>query len=149
MSKVWQPVKGYEGIYEVSSDGHIKSLSRVINRLERRRLPVKEKILSPRVDAHGYRYVNLYKNKKYKSKKIHQLVAEAFLNHTPDGYTLVVNHKDFNTENNRVENLELVTQRENVSHRQNNGSSKHTGVSWNKKSGSCRLKLRLMGDRLA
>ena len=59
---------------------------------------------------------------------MHQLVAETFLNHTTNGYLIVVNHKDNNPKNNKVSNLELVTQRENV-YTHHKGSSKYKGVS--------------------
>jgi hypothetical protein len=83
------------------------------------------------LDDKGYLCVNLYNCGIKKRKKIHQLVAEAFLNHTPNGYTIVVDHIDNNKKNNRVDNLQLITPRKNSS-KDRVGSSKYTGVSWHK-----------------
>lgn len=64
---------------------------------------------------------------------IHKLVAMAFLNHTPDGTQIfVINHKNFDKMDNRVENLEIVTSRENSNKKHLSSTSKYTGVSWNK-----------------
>lgn len=106
--EIWKDVIGYEGYYQVSNLGNIKSLGNNKTR--------KEKILNPRICNAGYFYVNLSLNGKAASKKIHQLVATAFLNHVPCGHKLVVNHKDFNKLNNIIDNLEIVTSRENTIH---------------------------------
>jgi hypothetical protein len=66
---------------------------------------------------------------------VHQLVAMAFLNHTPCGMNLVVDHINSNKLDNRVENLQLITQRENSSKDIKNKTSKYTGVSWCKHRG--------------
>jgi len=92
----------------------------------------KECILKPYINTTGYYIVGLHCNKKQKTLKIHKLVAIAFLNHTPCGYKYVINHKDLNKLNNHVDNLEIVTQRENANHKHLNSSSKYTGVSWRK-----------------
>ena len=120
----WKAVKGYEGLYEVSSKGRLKSLARE-DRLGRQ---VKERILKASVAPDGYLKLNLYNEGVMKTHKIHQLVAIAFLNHTPNGMEALVDHDDNDPLNNRVENLQIITQRENCS-KDKKGTSKYTGVS--------------------
>ena len=96
----WKDIKGYEGIYQISNKGRVKSLNRIDSRGRKRN----EKILSPTPINGGYLHLNLYKNGKKKPYLIHRLVAEAFLPN-PDNLP-VVNHKDENKLNNNVENLE-------------------------------------------
>ena len=95
----WKDIPGYEGLYQVSNLGEIKSLNY--------RNTGKEKILKLIKDKKGYFHVNLYKNGKLKNLQVHRLVAMAFIpNH--NNYNQV-NHKDENTSNNAVENLEWCT----------------------------------------
>ena len=89
----WKPVVGYEGLYEVSNFGRVKSLKFG-----------KEKILKPVTNTFGYLQVTLCKNNKKKLVTVHRLVAEAFLPN-PHNYSCV-NHKDENKQNNNVSNLE-------------------------------------------
>ena len=95
----WRDIKGYEGIYQISNKGRVKSLNY--------KRTGKEKILSPG-KRRGYFYISLYKKgEKPKNFDIHRLVAQAFLPN-PDNLP-VVNHKDENKLNNNVENLEWCT----------------------------------------
>ena len=104
MIEEWRPVKGFEGFYEVSNLGRVKSLCG----WNGRRYVKREKILNPTKQEGSkkyYRYiVTLTKEKKRKYAKVHRLVAEAFLPN-PDKKPQV-NHKDGNPLNNNVENLE-------------------------------------------
>ena len=100
----WRPVIGYEGLYEVSNLGKIKSLN--YNHTKQ------EKILRQVKMKNGYLYVNLYKNAKMKLCRIHKLVANAFLEN-PNNYTCV-NHKDEDKTNNCVDNLEWCDHKYNV-----------------------------------
>ena len=93
----WRDIKGYEGKYQVSNLGRVKSLPKKGN-------GKKEVILKPRPDGKGYGMVALYKHRKVNHFKIHRIVAEAFIPN-PNNYPQV-NHKDENKTNNRVENLE-------------------------------------------
>lgn len=122
--EIWKSILGYEGLYEVSNLGRIKSLGN--NKYK------KEKILQPTDNGKGYLILSLRKNKTPKPFRVHQLVAMTFLNHKPCGYELVVNHKNFIRHDNRVENLEIVTARENSNRKHLPSSSKYTGVHWNK-----------------
>jgi hypothetical protein len=121
--EIWKSIPGYEGIYEVSDLGNIKSIKFK-----------KENILKPSIAGGGYYSVSLSKYNKKRTINIHQLVAIAFLNHIPDGKKLVVDHIDNNQFNNRSDNLQLITQRENASKDRKGGSSIYLGVSWYKKS---------------
>lgn len=102
MENFYLPVKDYEGLYAVSDRGQIKSLERVTCHGRRR----KAKILKPSV-SHGYEYVNLSKDGVKAMKRVHRLVAEAFVV-KPDGHS-DVHHRDHNRQNNRAENLFWVT----------------------------------------
>ena len=132
-NEVWKDIPNYEGIYQASSLGRVKSLSREIWRTRNNGYSVlKERILKNSINDMGYMMVGLSKDNKSKTRKTHQLVAEAFLNHKPCGYKLVINHKNFIKTDNRVENLEIVTARENCNHKHIKSSSKYTGVCWEK-----------------
>lgn len=96
MKEIWKDIKGYEGLYQVSNLGRVKSL-------KRKSRPY-EKILVPLVTNKDYLCVNLYKNNKNKKFLIHRLVAKEFLKN--EKLLPQVNHKDENTHNNNVNNLE-------------------------------------------
>ena len=91
----------------------------------------------------GYKFIALSKNGKIKYIAIHQLVAMAFLNHIPNGYKFVINHKDFNKLNNHVDNIEIVTMRENSNMKHIKHSSKYTGVSFVKKYKTWKVGIRI------
>lgn len=103
----WRPVPGYEGLFEVSDDGRVRSITRVIKSgLGKRTLKGRE--LKPSTHAKGYKLVSLRANNKRRSTAIHILVAEAFLGPRPDD-SWVVTHIDGNPTNNRPDNLMWVT----------------------------------------
>ena len=132
--EVWKDVVGYEGLYQVSDYGNVKSLSRTITKGNITYV-TKDKILKQSVDSVGYPYVNLSDYKKQKTFRVHQLVAMAFLNHIPNKHKgLVIDHIDGNKLNNMTTNLQLITNKENTSKDRKNKSSKYTGVSWHKQS---------------
>lgn len=107
MNEIWKDVVGYEGYYQISNLGRVKSVERYCrNKLVGLQL-VKEKIRKTTSTTAGYEYVVLAKKGKNKTCLIHRLVAEAFL---PNPNNLkCVNHKDENPHNNNVDNLEWCT----------------------------------------
>lgn len=131
-NEIWKDVIGFEGFYKVSNKGTVKSLSRTFLRNGKYPSLLKEKFLNAYPDTGGYLTVGLMQNNMKKNRTVHQLVAESFLNHTPCGHKLVVNHINFNKTDNRVENLEIVTQRENANQKHLKSSSHYLGVSWSK-----------------
>lgn len=103
MKEIWKDIKDYEGLYQVSNWGRVKSLRRLITN-QYNSFYIEEKILKPQKNRYGYLYVNLYKNGIMKHITIHKLVAETFIsnrNNLP-----CINHKDENKTNNVVTNLE-------------------------------------------
>jgi hypothetical protein len=115
----WKDIVGYEGFYQVSNLGRAKSFKKR-----------KIKILRQNFDDKKYLMIRLYKNNKGKTRRIGQLVSESFLNHIPCGYKLVVEHKNHIRYDNRLENLEIITQRKNADRRHLPSSSKYVGVHW-------------------
>jgi hypothetical protein len=136
MIEEYRAVKGYEGLYEVSNFGNVKSL--------KRKGCVRDRLLKFTKNSHGYFAVSLF-NKGYEKKiQVHQLLAIAFLNHVPNGNKIVVDHIDNNPLNNRLDNLQLITQRENLS-KDKKGTSNYTGVSWCNKSTKWKSTIRING----
>ena len=133
MEEIWKDIPNYEGYYQASNLGRIKSLSRIVLRKGKYPFMSKEKVLKPALIPLGYCQIVLHKNGIKKGKSIHSLVAESFLNHKPNGHKLVVNHKNFNREDNRVENLEIITNRENTNQKHKKSKSKYIGVTWHKR----------------
>ena len=109
-SEVWKDVIGYEGLYQVSNKGDVRSVDR-INHIGRK---YSGRTLKPRYAGLGYINVGLYKNGKMKNKYIHRLVAEAFIP-SHNNY-LEINHKDENKNNNHVNNLEWCTSKYNTNY---------------------------------
>lgn len=108
--ELWKPVVGYEGLYEVSSEGRVKGTGRYVNGHQRRYI---HPYILKGSSAAGYPKVELSKSGKVGSFSIHRLVAIAFI---PNPLELdVVHHRDEHKTNNRVENLEWVSNQENIS----------------------------------
>ena len=146
MSKeVFKDVIGYEGFYQVSSNGRVKSVQRIIVRKNGALLPVKERILKQAIGKRGYELVVLQKNGNTRTKKIHQLVAESFLNHTPCGFKLVVDHIDNNPLNNNVSNLQIISHRDNVVKGTKRGRSNYVGVRLHNATGKWASEIMLNG----
>ena len=108
----WRDIKGYEGIYQVSNEGRIKSLERYLWN-GKAYFKSKTKILNPRKDKDGYLFVTLCRNAEdHKNCKVHRLVAEAFI---PNPYDYKeINHKNEDKTLNTVENLEWCDRSHNM-----------------------------------
>ena len=104
MIEEWRPVVGYEGLYEVSNTGQVRSLDRYVKYSNGRIHLHKGKVLSLLKGEYGYIQVSLYYNRKMYKKYVHRLAAQAFLLN-PDNLP-EINHKDEDKTNNSVDNLE-------------------------------------------
>lgn len=104
MKEIWESVKGYEGLYEISDLGRVKRIYK----------NGKTRILKPSCNKQGYVQLALSKNNKLKTFKIHRLVAIAFIKNSSNKRE--VNHIDGNKKNNSLNNLEWVTSKENIEH---------------------------------
>jgi hypothetical protein len=129
--EIWKDIKDFEGIYQVSNFGRV------------RRWRKKAKfwyLLKPLAHSGGYERLKLRNKGNDKDVYIHRLVAQSFLGINEEK---VVNHIDGNRNNNRLDNLELVTQRENVSH--GNKVKNLVGASYKKNRGKWASSIQLLG----
>jgi hypothetical protein len=125
-NEIWKDIIGYESKYQVSNLGNVKSLNYGSTK--------KERLLKGCIGKSGYLQVDLCKNGIKKTKSIHVLVCESFLNHIPCKWKLVVDHIDSNPLNNNLLNLRIITHRENTSKERTKKSNLPVGVSFYKKS---------------
>lgn len=112
--EIWKDIKGFEGYYQVSNYGNIKSLTRFDGIRERKGQEIKQSL-----KYNGYLQVGLRKNSKRKFFSVHRLVAIHFLDN-PENKPQV-NHIDCNKQNNNINNLEWATSKENLHHAKING----------------------------
>ena len=99
IEEIWKDAVGYEGLYQVSNLGRVKS--------------IKKGILKARLNK-GYLYVDLTRDKKRNHRLIHRLVVSSFIGEVPEGYC--INHINEIKSDNRLENLEITTFKENINH---------------------------------
>jgi hypothetical protein len=116
--EIWKLIDGFD-CYYVSNQGRVKSLKFG-----------KERILKTPKNDRGYLLCRLRKNGETFTKLIHKLVAISFLNHMPNGFDIVVDHINDIKIDNRVENLQLITARENAFKTQGKYSSRYKGVTF-------------------
>lgn len=123
MSEQWKDIEGFEGLYQISSYGRVKRLSKLIHNEgllnKSKEYYSKEMILKPAYISKGYRGVTLTKEGKRYPKKIHRLVAQAFIPNPCKKPQ--VNHIDCDKSNNHVTNLEWVSQYMNMLHAKEHG----------------------------
>ena len=124
--EIWKPIENYEGLYEVSNLGRVRSIDRIIIMKHRNGCNAthyyKGKILATRKNNSGYLKVDLIKDKKAKTFFVHRLVAIAFISNVENKPQ--VNHIDGNKENNTIENIEWCDAFENQQHALNIGLRK-------------------------
>lgn len=113
MEEIWKTILGYEGLYEISSYGNVRSLDRVVTRSDGNERFAKGKRLS-KIKSNGYWRANLSRDGKVSPVGVHRLVAIAFLRN-PEAKPQV-NHIDEIRTNNHIGNLEWATAKENVNH---------------------------------
>ena len=122
MSEEWKDIAGYEGFYQVSNHGRVRSLDREQIQMSRHGTIMTKlyrgSVITATNNGSGYMIVGLSEGGKRKNHYVHRLVAEAFVPN-PDGLD-EVNHKDFNKANNTVDNLEWVNRSGNVHYSQKN-----------------------------
>lgn len=114
MDEKWKPVCGYEGLYEISDEGRVRSLDKFVQPVNSKGYLRKGRILKSSYAGAGYPAIVLYKVGKGsgKTKYIHALAAEAFLGPVPNG--MEIDHKDTNKTNNRISNLRYMTHAGNI-----------------------------------
>jgi len=119
--EIWEDIKEYKGLYQVSNMGRVKSLERTFIDKIGRKQHTKERILKPETDCHGYLRIALYDSNGKKRFFVHRLVCEAF--HENPENKPCVNHIDENKTNNTASNLEWCTVAENINHGTHNARS--------------------------
>lgn len=109
----WRSVSGYEGFYEVSSDGQVRGCQRTVGAANGKTKVITSKPLKPTVQQpSGHLHVSLYRERKRYHRAVHRAVLEAFVGPCPDGMEAC--HRDGNPANNSVENLYWGTRASNV-----------------------------------
>lgn len=118
-NEIWKEIKGYEGIYSISSFGNVKRHERSVPSKNASRMVLKEKLLKIHTNHRGYSYVVFGVNNKSQNYSIHRLIAEYFIPNPENKEQ--VNHINGIKSDNRIENLEWATRKENMVHaRENN-----------------------------
>ncbi len=141
--EIWKDIPDYEGLYQISDRGRVYSLPKGGTGGHN------GKILKQGCHKLGYLFVNLSKDGKIKNFKLHQLVAMAFLDHIPCGHKIVVDHKNENKTDNRLENLQLISQRDNCKRVQEGRySSNFKGVCYFKKQNKWKSDIKINEKRI-
>lgn len=125
MSETWKDIPGYEGLYQVSDLGNVKSLDRIVEFSNGRVCTYKGKQLKLRPDKENRYRVNLSKNSKVKDIMVHILVAKAFIGERPKGFFIC--HKNGNNQDNTVSNLRYDKPIENLIDNYRYGSKNPNG----------------------
>jgi hypothetical protein len=134
--EIFKDIPSYEGMYQVSNFGNVKSLK-----------GLKERLMKQSTGGRDYLNLNLHKEGKPKTFHVHKLVAMAFLGHVSCGMKLVIDHIDNDKTNNNLDNLQIITNRENVSKDIRGGSSQYVGVYFNKQNKKWLASITINGKR--
>ena len=121
--EIWKDIKGYESLYQINNYGCVVGKERMTTGNRKRKL--KRKVLKQHENELGYKLVDLCKDGKKKSFRVHRLLAEAFIENPYN--KPCINHKDGNPKNNSLDNLEWCTQKENIQHAFKTGLVKRHG----------------------
>ena len=144
--EIWKDIIGFEGLYQISNYGNLKSCKRYVKGKIEKRI-ANEKLLNLCKDKDGYLMAILHRDKVRKTVKIHRLVADAFIDKI-DGKN-IVNHIDLNKSNNFLSNLEWVSSLENNCHSRlgMKSSSKYIGVYFCKRKNLFKAGIKISGKR--
>jgi hypothetical protein len=124
MTEEWRPVPDYEGFYEVSNLGRLRSLTRTVRRSQNTMRTLPGRLLAPKISNHGYRLATLSREATERTVTLHSLVAAAFIGPRPDGQH--VRHLDGDKLNNRASNLAYGTALENAADTRRHGAHSNT-----------------------
>ncbi len=119
LQEQWRPVPEFEGIYEASNQGRVRSLDRIVSRSDGAKQPWRGRVLKGTLDPWGYPCVTLHRSGKSYTRRVHRVIAATWFG--PRGEDIQINHIDGDKANNAIRNLEYVTQSENVQHAYANG----------------------------
>jgi hypothetical protein len=119
-SEEWLSVVGFEGLYEVSNIGRVRSVARIVARSNGSPCSVKERFLKQRRHKNGYLMVTIYKSGQPHDRCVHSLMAEAFIGRRPDGKEVA--HEDGDPSHNEIGNLSYKTPRGNMEDRMRHGT---------------------------
>lgn len=143
---VWFPIKGYPN-YEISQLGNVKSIGRVIKTSDGREYNKPERVWKGQVDSNGYYATTIVNEFGARSIRIHQLMAIVFYNHIPNGNKNVCDHINAVKLDNHLSNIQIVSQRENLTKDAKEGTSKYVGVYFNKSSKKWVARIRIGSKR--
>lgn len=139
--EAWEIIPEYEGLYEVSNMGRVRSLDRSVKGKDGVIRFHKGRTLRGSIGNSGYLRITLCKNGDFKYFSLHQLVLMAFTDYTPGNINQVVDHINNVKTDNRLENLQVITQRENTSKDKTGKASKYVGVTRNTKGWRARIRI--------
>lgn len=150
--EIWKDIPNYEGYYQASDKGRVRSLDRTVTYSNGRESFYKGRILKGNVNKDGYRQTTLRDDGIGRSFMSSQLVAMAFLDHEPNGHTMVVDHINGDKSDDRVENLRIVSHRTNLStcfrSDRSSLSSEYVGVYWDEKSSKWQSQIQHDGAKI-
>jgi hypothetical protein len=133
--EIWKDIPGYEGLYMASNFGNVASLKKGFNVLKQGQ-------------NQRYKHVSLWRDKKQKCVDVHQIIAITFLNHKPNKQTMVIDHIDNDSHNNRLENLQIIDQRTNSNKEKALPCSGIRGVYWSKLVNKWQARMRVCGGKI-